>query len=99
MHGCTSSHHVSPQALGSANASQYEALEASWWEQRDWGITLVVDTLAAAGHPMATKLAREFSKLEPQIPSLQGFVAGRVGETYHCGVGARSTMPSCLRPE
>ena len=73
------------RAAGSRNASQYAALESSWWEQRAWGVAVAADTLADAGHPMAARLAREFDELQPRAPSTDGFVAGRAGEDYACG--------------
>ena len=73
------------RAPGSPNASQYAILEESWWEQREWGITLAVDTLAAANHPLAATLVDGFSRLKPVVPDLVGFSAGKAGEIYACG--------------
>ena len=56
------------RAVGSKNASQYAALESSWWEQREWGITVAMNTLKEASHPMFEKLVQEFKELKPKVP-------------------------------
>lgn len=73
------------RAPGSANASQYAILEQSWWEQREWGITYAIDTLASAGHPLASKVQEGFDALKPGVPDLTGFVEGSAGKAYACG--------------
>ena len=73
------------KAAGSKNASQYAALESSWWEQREWSITVAVDTLSAAAHPLARAVEQSFAMLEPSMPSLEGFVAAQAGERIRCG--------------
>ena len=70
--------------VGSANASQYAALESSWWEQRHWGITLAVDTLAAAGHPLARSVTQRFASLAAQAPDLSIYARGRTAHAYTC---------------
>ena len=54
---------------GSANYSQYAILEESWWEQREWGVTATIDTLAAAKHPLAATLQAAVADLQPKVPS------------------------------
>ena len=54
---------------GSANYSQYAILEESWWEQREWGVTATIDTLAAAKHPLAATLQSAVADLQPKVPS------------------------------
>ena len=94
--------HRAKQA-GAKNASQYDILEASWWEQREWGITLAIDTLTDANHPLGKTVTHDFASLEPQIPSVgpgTGWEAGAAGDEYTCGdtqlafdaTGAISTM-------
>ena len=70
---------------GSANASQYARLEASWWEQREWGIAIAADTLAHAGHPLARSLEKGFAALEPRVPDVSGLEEGAAGVVYRCG--------------
>ena len=54
---------------GSANYSQYAILEESWWEQREWGVTATIDTLAAAKHPLSATLQAAVADLQPKVPS------------------------------
>ena len=71
---------------GSVNASQYAALESSWWEQREWGITLFMETLRAAKHPLATNVEEGFSKLRPLLPELSGFsLVTDTSKIFHVG--------------
>jgi len=71
--------------VSTKNGSQYAALETSWWEQRHWGITLTVDTLAAAKHPVADTLREGFAKLQPKVPGTAGYKLGQIGDIYKCG--------------
>ena len=71
----------------SVNSSQYAILEESWWEQRTWAITHVMETLKAASHPLFNELAMEFKNLEPKNPSISaGFISGATApKVYSCG--------------
>ena len=69
---------------GSPNASQYATLEASWWEQRDWGVTIAVDTLLAAKHPLGTTLLEAFAELAVDPPDVSGMIKGAAGAVYEC---------------
>mmetsp|Transcript_43781 Transcript_43781/g.76864 ORF Transcript_43781/g.76864 Transcript_43781/m.76864 type:complete len:807 (+) Transcript_43781:83-2503(+) len=74
------------QARNSAeHGSEYETLESSWWEQRHWGITVAVDTLKAAGHPLTQKIEQGFAELQPTVPSIGGYELGKAGEVVQCG--------------
>ena len=59
------------------------------WEQRHWGITLAVTTLADATppHPMAAPLIEAMGALKPTVPSLPTTVwkQGKVGQSFTCG--------------
>ena len=68
-----------------ATAPQYEVLEDSWWEQRQWGITLAIDTLVSGRHRMAGPLVTEMNKLKPEVPSPAGFIKAAAGTPYTCG--------------
>ena len=69
----------------SANYSQYHALEESWWEQRHWGVTLAVTTLADAKHPMAAPLLAAMADLRPTVPTLGAqWKRGAAGQTFRC---------------
>ena len=68
-----------------ATAPQYEVLEDSWWEQRQWGITLAIDTLVSGRHRMAGPLVTEMNKLKPEVPSPVGFIKAAAGTPYTCG--------------
>ena len=48
------------RAKGSKNSSQYLNLESTWWEQRQWGVTILMETLLANQHPLAKKLMKGF---------------------------------------
>ena len=83
------------KAHGSANASQYDILEASWWEQRHWGITLAVTTLADASppHAMAAPLLAAMAQLKPTVPRVStasGWKRGVAGQRFSCGKTALS---------
>eukprot|EP00928_Gymnodinium_smaydae_P036212 TRINITY_DN25336_c0_g1_i1.p1 TRINITY_DN25336_c0_g1~~TRINITY_DN25336_c0_g1_i1.p1 ORF type:complete len:743 (-),score=75.20 TRINITY_DN25336_c0_g1_i1:191-2419(-) len=71
--------------ISPANGSQYMALETSWWEQRHWGITVGMDTLRAGEHPLAGVLLDEFARLQPKVPSKEGYVNGSAEHVYQCG--------------
>jgi len=72
------------KAKGSSNASQYEALELSWWEQRAWGIASPIDLLTKSGHPLADLVRDEFDQLRPRMPATKNGELGKVNETYTC---------------
>merc|ERR1712032_988655 len=59
--------------------------ESSWWEQRHWGVTIAVDTLAAAKHPLAERIRDGFANIEHEFPSLQGYEVGQAGDIVKCG--------------
>lgn len=67
------------------HAAEYETLESSWWEQRHWGITVAVDTLKAAGHPLVQTIQQGFAELQPAAPSIGGHELGKAGEVVQCG--------------
>ena len=76
------------KAVGSKNHSQYAILEESWWEQRQWGVTIAIDTLANANHPLAAVLKAAVADLQPKVPSRsasEGFKPAKAGETFKCG--------------
>ena len=73
------------RAPGSKNASQYAILEESWWEQREWGITMAVDTLVAANHSLAAVIQKGFDALRPEIPDVSDFELGQPGQVFSCG--------------
>jgi len=66
-------------------APQYEVLEESWWEQREWGITYAVETLLEGNHPMAADLVQELQMLEPVVPTTSEFVTAEANTSYTCG--------------
>lgn len=74
------------KAVGSTNYSQYHTLEESWWEQRHWGITLAVTTLADAKHPMAAPLLAAMAALQPTVPTLGSrWKRGAAEQAFQCG--------------
>ena len=76
------------KAVGSKNHSQYAILEESWWEQRQWGVTIAIDTLANANHPLAAVLKAAVADLQPKVPSRsasEGFKPAKPGQTFKCG--------------
>ena len=74
------------RAPGSPNASQYAALESSWWEQRDWGITIFMETLLAGGHPLAKSIEEGFQSLQPKTPDVSKFeVVPDIGRIFKIG--------------
>ena len=70
---------------GSKNYSQYAILEESWWEQRQWGVTIAIDTLANANHPLADTLKAEVANLQPLVPSRAGYKPAKPEDVFHCG--------------
>eukprot|EP01012_Entosiphon_sulcatum_P032079 TRINITY_DN40828_c0_g1_i1.p1 TRINITY_DN40828_c0_g1~~TRINITY_DN40828_c0_g1_i1.p1 ORF type:complete len:800 (-),score=122.49 TRINITY_DN40828_c0_g1_i1:16-2391(-) len=85
--------------------AQYDILEASWWEQRQWGIEIPVATLAAANHPLLPAVQAELAATEPQPypnPANEGFVrvtntsatysAGRFTIGFDAGTGGVTTL-------
>ena len=74
------------RATGGVNASQYAALETSWWEQRQWGISTAVDTLKSLQHPMYADIMKEFEALGVSVPDVStGFSVGKANVAYSCG--------------
>ena len=65
------------------NASQYATLENSWWEQREWGISIAMDTLKDGAHPMYNMIMQEFNDLKPIQPELS---KKATSTTFDCNV-------------
>ena len=61
------------RAKGSKNSSQYLNLESTWWEQRQWGITIMMETLLTNKHSLGKKLLQQFENLQPVAPNLNGY--------------------------
>lgn len=80
------------KAPGSKNYSQYAILEESWWEQRNWGVTIAIDTLVNAKHPLADVLRAEVADLQPKVPSRLGFKAAKAGDLFKCGRGQKISI-------
>eukprot|EP01043_Picozoa_sp_COSAG02_P060900 COSAG02_NODE_8059_length_2728_cov_2.497528_2_plen_345_part_00 len=59
-------------------SDQYAKLEASWWEQRHWGITVFLQTLLDAQHPLGDSILHEFRDLAARVPNNSGFVPVKV---------------------
>ena len=76
------------KAKGSKNYSQYAILEESWWEQRQWGVTLAIDTLANAKHPLAEVLKTQVADLQPKVPTRDSsYRLAHPDEVFQCGGG------------
>eukprot|EP01060_Flectonema_neradi_P006477 TRINITY_DN14382_c2_g2_i1.p1 TRINITY_DN14382_c2_g2~~TRINITY_DN14382_c2_g2_i1.p1 ORF type:complete len:722 (+),score=112.55 TRINITY_DN14382_c2_g2_i1:43-2166(+) len=68
--------------------SQFQILESSWWEQRDWAIKYPLDTLKSASHPLYKLVEEELANSTPQIPSTQGMrKVTNLGVKYSFGKG------------
>ena len=79
------------KAVGSKNYSQYAILEESWWEQRNWGVTIAIDTLVNAKHPLASALQTAVADLQPVVPSRDaGFKVAKAGQVFSCGKAGSS---------
>ena len=68
------------RAKGSKNSSQYLNLESTWWEQRQWGVTILMETLLANQHPLAKKLMKGFNDLQPKTPDLSSLTKLNINE-------------------
>ena len=68
------------RAKGSKNSSQYLNLESTWWEQRQWGVTILMETLLANQHPLAKKLIKGFNDLQPKTPDLSSLTKLNINE-------------------
>jgi hypothetical protein len=55
------------------------------WEQRQWGVTVAIDTLARSNHPLAQPLQTAVAGLQPKVPDLTGFSTAKVDTIYRCG--------------
>eukprot|EP00041_Stephanoeca_diplocostata_P034203 m.1150901 g.1150901 ORF g.1150901 m.1150901 type:complete len:780 (+) comp24479_c0_seq2:116-2455(+) len=73
-------------------APQFQILEESWWEQREWGVTLALDTLNNGDHPLAEPLLKAIADLQPQVPdvTVDGFTPAQPGTRYTCGAGGNA---------
>ncbi len=83
------------KASGSPNASQYNILEESWWEQRQWGVTLAMETLRDGDHPLFHTLQTAFAELRPAVPdvsSAAGYSGASIGTPISCGDGLTLTL-------
>ena len=51
---------------------QFQILEQSWWEQRDWGINFPIEPLKRANHSLYHLIQKQFDDLTPKIPKTSG---------------------------
>eukprot|EP00756_Hemistasia_phaeocysticola_P056269 Hpha_TRINITY_DN3234_c0_g1::TRINITY_DN3234_c0_g1_i1::g.186050::m.186050 len=68
------------------SAEQYQTLEKSWWEQRDWGVTFPLQALPPS-HPLKKIAEEEVAGVVEAVPDLQkeGFSKASPGSTFTCG--------------